>query len=99
LSPYFSNSHHQIVAPDNQSRIPTIYPLPQYVVSGRLFNYGTGIIDAYRQSGVYTALTLKGAKPSELPVQQPTKFDLVVNPKVATALDLIVPQTLLVTRQ
>jgi putative ABC transport system substrate-binding protein len=94
-SPFFTNSRHQIVALANHNRIPAIYSLRQYVQAGGLVSYGTSIIDGYRQSGVYTGRILKGEKPSDLPIQQPTKFDLVINLKTAKMLGVRVPDALI----
>jgi putative ABC transport system substrate-binding protein len=94
-SPFFTNSRHQIVVLANHNRIPSIYPHRQYVQAGGLASYGPSFIDVYRQSGVYTGRILKGEKPSDLPIQQPAKFDLVINLKTAKMLGLTVADSLL----
>jgi putative ABC transport system substrate-binding protein len=78
-----------------QHRLPTTYPWRAYVMDGGLLSYGVDVAERYRQVAVYIDRILKGAKPGDLPVQNPTRFQLVVNLKTAKTLGLTVPQTLL----
>jgi putative tryptophan/tyrosine transport system substrate-binding protein len=87
--------HEQIGALALQYKLPTMSSSREHVRSGQLMSYGTDDLDMYRQAGVYVGRILKGEKPGDLPVVQPTKFDLVINLKTAKALGLTVPPSLL----
>jgi putative tryptophan/tyrosine transport system substrate-binding protein len=78
-----------------KSRLPTMYELRPYVETGGLISYGADIIDIWRRSALYVDKILKGAKPADLPVEQPIKFELLINLKTAKALGLTIPQSLL----
>jgi putative tryptophan/tyrosine transport system substrate-binding protein len=93
--PLFTNNHERIVALAAGNGMPAIYPYRRYPAAGGLISYGTNFVEAWRQTGVYVGQILKGAKPADLPVQQVTKLDLVINMKTAKTLGLTVPLSLL----
>jgi putative tryptophan/tyrosine transport system substrate-binding protein len=93
--PFFDSRRKRIISFAAEHRLPGIYQFRDYALDGGLISYGPSITDTYRQVGVYASRILKGANPSDLPIMQPTKYDLVINIKTAKALGLAIPFNIL----
>jgi ABC-type uncharacterized transport system substrate-binding protein len=96
VSPVLDSQRTQIAQLAVKSRVPVIHPQPEYVEAGGLMTYGVSITDLFRRAATYVDKILKGTKPAELPVEQPTKFEFIVNLKAARQIGLTIPPNVLV---
>jgi putative ABC transport system substrate-binding protein len=94
-SPTLNNNRNRIVSFAASSRLPAMYPYSEFIDAGGLLSYGPNLPDLFRRAATYVDKILKGAKPAELPVEAPTKFELVINLKSAKQIGLTIPQSVL----
>jgi putative ABC transport system substrate-binding protein len=93
--PYFNGERNLLADLALRARLPTVFEFRDYVVAGGLASYGAALSDGYLQAGIYASRILHGEKPSELPIVQPTRLQLIVNMKTAKALGVTIPDTIL----
>ena len=94
-APFFDVERDRIISFAESQRLPAIYHLREYAMAGGLLSYGVVITETYRQYGVYTAAILKGTKPADLPIMQPSKFELVINLRTARSIGIDIPASIL----
>ena len=94
-NPLFNNLREHMLALTTRLRLPAVYETREFVVAGGLMSYGTNVPEVYRQIGIYTGRVLKGEKPADLPVLEPTKFDMAINLRTAKAQGIDMPTSIL----
>ena len=92
--PFFTSQRQRLAVLSARHGLPSSYPEREYVAAGGLLSYGTSQADAYRRAGIYVARILRGEKPGDMPVEQPTKFELVINLGTAKTLGLTIPNSM-----